>query len=124
MSVKENIFPHKRRHRRAAILAPIHLTLGNQIYTGRTRDISVGGVYVFKFPSTDIDESTPVRLGLMIPQSDRYINVTGFVVRREASNPQQGLAFRFAGLTAEARAAIAAYVGTSDLLNSHSEVDN
>lgn len=84
-----------RKHHRASLDLYINKIVGDEPHLVRVRDISAGGLYLYKLlePLTDADGQ--VGLEMKLPNSEEIIWAVGQVVREEAARGADGTAIRF-----------------------------
>jgi uncharacterized protein (TIGR02266 family) len=94
----------RRSHPRVAISVDVDFSSGSNFYTGRTRDISVGGLFIETAVGLPVGSEIAVRLRI----SGREFSVHGEVTWAllDLSGTQTGVGVRFLDLDAEARATI------------------
>ena len=99
-----------RRFHRARLDLYLNRIIGDEPYLARARDISVGGIYLFKLIEPHMAPTDEVGLELKLPDSDEIIWATGQVVREEERHGTPGIALRFVRLAEQHRRLIHDYV--------------
>ena len=106
----------RRTHRRITFIADISFTSDSNFYTGFTRDISEGGVFVATYNSFPV--GTIMELQLQMPDGGEPIKVKGevrwYAEHNEESDGHPGVGLRFIGLSEENRRRIDRFVSVRD----------
>ncbi len=106
----------RREHRRITFVADISFTSDSNFYTGFTRDISEGGVFVATYNSFPV--GTIMELQLQMPDGGDPINVKGevrwYAEHNEESDGHPGVGLRFVDLTEDNRRRIDRFVTVRD----------
>lgn len=110
----------RRRAQRAAVDfdLTVRVERGYTFYTGRIRDISSGGIFIFTKEPHEVGERLTVRF--KIPALDKTIEVTG-VVRWRVTQPTgrigtPGVGIEFAGLSEQVVAELNEYIADKNVL--------
>ena len=98
----------RRQHARLAFAVDVDINSGTNFYSGRTRDLSRGGLFV----DTDVGLPVGAQLLLMVHVAGKAFQIPGEVawVLEGDAGETVGLGVRFLELSAEARAAIDAFM--------------
>jgi c-di-GMP-binding flagellar brake protein YcgR len=104
----------QRRFARAPIDLYVNKIVGDEPHLMRTRDISAGGVYVYKLLEPDLGDCEHVGLEMKLPNTDDIIWAVGKVVRENDSDAD-GLAIRFVRIAESDRKLIEDYVASVTL---------
>ena len=106
----------RRIHRRITFIADISFTSESNFYTGFTRDISEGGVFVATYNSFPV--GTVMELHLQMPDGGEPIKVKGevrwYAEHNEDSDGHPGVGVRFVDLSTENRNRINRFVSVRD----------
>ena len=97
-----------REHPRVAVRATVDISSGTNFYTGRTRDISLGGLFVETTASVAVGMPLTIRLDLLGKPSEIPAEVV-WVMLDVAGSPA-GAGVRFRELTQELRARVEAFM--------------
>ncbi len=100
-----------RQFERAGLDLYVNKIIGNEPHLARVRDISVGGVYLYKLLEPELAPGTMVGLELKLPNSDDVIWAVGEVVREEGTLADGG-AIQFLRIAEHDRQLIRDYVDT------------
>ncbi len=101
--------PIGRQHARAGVDLYVNKIIGDEPHLVRVRDISVGGVYLYKLLEPHAADGEQVGLEMQLPNCDEIIWAVGEVVRKESTD---GMAIRFVRMAEADRKLIAEYVAT------------
>ena len=77
--------PKVRQFDRVGIDLYINKIIGDEPHLARVRDLSVGGVYLYKLLEPEMADGTRVGLELMLPGHSEVIWALGEVVREEGA---------------------------------------
>jgi hypothetical protein len=104
--------PQVRCFERAHLDLYVNKIIGDEPHLARVRDISTGGLYLYKLLEPDLAAG---RFGLEIklPNSDDVICAVGEVVREEAAPTTNGVAVRFVRIAEHDRELIKSYVDST-----------
>ena len=102
--------PERRRQARFAIASDVDLTSDDNFYVGRTRDLSIGGLYI----ETDATLPLGCRLAVRVKIQGKAFSVDAEVVWSLAPDggAPGGLGLRFVDLPADAHHAILSFMAT------------
>ncbi len=106
-----------RRHRRADLSVYVNKIVGDEPHMARVRDISAGGVYLFKLLEPQRGEQQQIGLEIMLPGYDDVIWALGEVVREdthERMDRADGVAVRFLRIAESDRALIREYIAEEE----------
>ena len=98
-----------RLHPRAHLDVYVNKIIGDEPHLARVKDISVGGLYLYKLLEPDLDAGQ-VGLELKLPDHDDVIWAIGEIVREEATTLADGVAIRFVRIAETDRELIREYV--------------
>lgn len=101
-----------RNHRRVDLSVYVNKIIGDEPHLARVRDISTGGVYLYKLLEPEIPSETQVGLEIMLPNSREVIWAVAKVVRAERSALADGVALEFTRISQADRDLIARYVAS------------
>lgn len=100
-----------RQYARAGADVYVNKIIGDEPHLVRMRDISTGGVFVYKLIEPErAPQRGVVGLEIKLPGSEEIIWATGRVVREQVLNGVEGVAIRFLHIADADRRLIAAYV--------------
>ncbi len=102
--------PERRRQARFAIASDVDLSSGDNFYAGRTRDVSIGGLYVETSATLPLGSRIAVRVKI----HGKAFSVDAEVVWTllPDGDAPGGLGLRFLELPADARRAIQGFMAT------------
>ncbi len=103
--------PQVRRFERADLDLYVNKIIGDEPHLARVRDISAGGVFLYKLLEPEV-EASQIGLEIMLPNSDDVIWAVGEVVREEEHKSTEGVAVRFVRIAEQDREKIRTYVDT------------
>ena len=101
-----------RRHQRADLNVYVNKIIGDEPHLARVRDISTGGVYLYKLLEPFAESNGQVGLEIQLPTSKEIIWAVGKVVREEECNLAEGCALQFTRIAESDRELIRDYVRT------------
>jgi hypothetical protein len=99
-----------RQHRRAELDIYVNKIIGDEPHMVRVRDISEGGLYLYKLLEPSLEAEGQVGLELKLPHTDEIIWAVGEVVREDADRLTDGVAIRFVRIAESDRQLISEYV--------------
>lgn len=101
-----------RRHRRSDLNVYANKIVGDEPHMARVRDISAGGVYLYKLLEPQRPASSQIGLEISLPGQDDVIWALGEVVREDstAGKKADGVAVRFLRIAESDRELIRDYV--------------
>ena len=102
-----------RKFERAPLDLYVNKIVGDEPHLMRTRDISAGGIYVYKLLEPTLLANDHVGLELKLPTSDDIIWAVGKVVRQYQATDTDGLAINFVRIAESDRQLIEDYVSSS-----------
>jgi hypothetical protein len=100
---------NSRKNERAALDLYINKIIGDEPHLARVRDISTGGLFLYKLIEPEIADGE-FGLEIKLPDSDEVIWAVGEVVRQEQYDDAEGVALRFTRLAESDRRLIEGYV--------------
>ncbi|MBI5510154.1 MAG: PilZ domain-containing protein [Deltaproteobacteria bacterium] len=101
--------PAIRRYERAHLDLYVNKIIGDEPHLARVRDISMGGVYLYKLLEPEVPTGQ-IGLEIKLPNSDDVIWAVGEVVRQDDSAWADGVAVRFVRIAEHDRELIKSYV--------------
>ena len=101
--------PRVRQFERAGLDLYINKIIGDEPHLARVRDISIGGVYLYKLLEPELEAGTVIGLELKLPSTEEVIWAVGEVVREEDALGD-GVAIRFIRIAEHDREMIRKYV--------------
>lgn len=111
MKISSQALPHKvRRHDRADLDLYVNKIIGDEPHLARVKDISVGGVFLYKLLEPEAADGMRIGLELKLPTCDEIIWAVGEVVREEEASLADGVAVRFVRIAETDRERIREYV--------------
>jgi hypothetical protein len=103
-----------RRFERAPLDLYVNKIVGDEPHLMRTRDISAGGVFVYKLLEPNLLDAEQVGIEMKLPNSEEIIWAVGKVVRQEGSTDSDGLAISFVRIAESDRKIIEDYVQSAN----------
>ncbi len=103
--------PIGRKFERADLDLYVNKILGDEPHLVRVRDISAGGVYLYKLLEPEL-EGAHVGIEMKLPNSDEIIWAVGQVVREVTEEGVLGQGVRFVRIAEADRRVIEDYVGS------------
>lgn len=107
--------PSGRRMPRAGLDVYVNKIIGDEPHLARVRDISTGGVYLYKLLEPDMQDGQHVGLEIKLPTSDEVIWAVARVVREEQAPLADGVALAFTRISEADRELIREYIDSRDL---------
>jgi hypothetical protein len=104
------VTPSGRKHERARLDLYINKIVGDEPRLVRTRDISEGGLYLYKLLEPEAGGVDFIGLEMKLPNSEDVIWAVGQVVREEKCQETEGMAVRFVRLAETDRKIISDYI--------------
>lgn len=101
-----------RKHERASLDLYINKIVGDEPHLVRVRDISAGGLYLYKLLEPLTDAEGHVGLEMKLPNSEEIIWAVGQVVREDLAANSDGMAIRFVRIAESDKKLIEDYVTT------------
>ena len=101
-----------RQFRRVDISVEVSLSSDNNFYTGQSRNLSEGGIFVVIDPP--LPRNTPVGIRLHLAGSSSSYDIEGLV--RWSSEHPRGCGIQFVGLPTDALAAIQSFTRKRDTI--------
>ena len=102
-----------RQHRRADLDIYVNKIIGDEPHMVRVRDISAGGLYLYKLLEPSLETEGQVGLELQLPHTDEIIWAVGEIVREDVTDRDaDGVAVRFVRIAESDRQLISDYVAT------------
>lgn len=102
--------PSTRRHRRADLDVYVNKIIGDEPHLARVRDISEGGLYMYKLLEPAVADENHVGLEIMLPHTRQVIWAVARVVRNDETELAHGAALEFTRISESDRETIRRYV--------------
>jgi uncharacterized protein (TIGR02266 family) len=111
--------PNQREHRRIAIETEISISSGSQFYTGFTKNISSGGLFISTHERYELGEQFQVRF--RVDQFDKDFDILAEVrwvspYREDLPDQPVGLGVQFVGLSEGDQAILDMYLKNAETL--------
>jgi c-di-GMP-binding flagellar brake protein YcgR len=100
----------QRRHERAELDIFANKIIGDEPHLTRVRDISAGGVFLYKLLEPEVDQGQPIGLEIMLPNAADVIWAVGEIARTESCADTTGVAVRFTRISETDREMIESFV--------------
>ena len=101
-----------RQFRRASLDLYVNKIVGDEPHLVRVRDISAGGLYLWKLLEPSMLRNRQVGLELKLPNSEDVIWAVGEIVREDDGQATDGVAIRFVRIAEHDRQIIQDYVAS------------
>jgi len=101
---------HDRQHARVGTDLYINKIIGDEPHLVRVRDLSAGGMFMYRLLEPCHDSSQPFGMEIMLPGQHEIIWAVGQIVREERRNDEDGYAVRFVRISEQDRQRIRSFV--------------
>jgi hypothetical protein len=108
-----------RTHSRADLDVYVNKIIGDEPHLARVRNISEGGLYMYRLLEPETRDDAPVGLEIMLPTTREVIWAVARVVRREIDPLADGMALEFVRITESDRELIRRYVAMGEAESLH-----